>query len=291
MMKTLRMLRAIAAHEDLNFLLTNRIPRMAATRWMGRFSRIQSPLLCRIAIGIWRLFTDLDLSDSREKRFDSLHACFVRQLQPDARPIATESHVMVSPCDAILGAHGQIEDGQLFQVKGFGYSIHDLFGQHAVPDPWRNGTYATLRITSSMYHRFHAPHDGVLTKVNFIAGDTWNVNPIALRRIEKLFCKNERAVLQLALGPDRIPVALVPVAAILVAGIRVHGIHTVLNQSYRGQMQFECSIGFRKGEELGWFEHGSSIIMLAPKGHSIATGLSEGDRIRMGEPLMSLLLN
>jgi phosphatidylserine decarboxylase len=288
MMKALQIVRAAFAQEDLNFLLTNRIPRMAVTRFMGWFSRIQSPLLCRVSIAAWRLFTDLDLSDSREQRFDSLHACFVRELTPGARPIAHDPGVLVSPCDGILGAYGPIRDGQLFQAKGYPYSVDELFTQSSIPDAWRNGVYATLRITSAMYHRFHSPHDGVMTRVDYIAGDTWNVNPIALRRVEKLFCKNERAVVYLELGCRRLPVALVPVAAILVAGIRLHGIDTLLHQGWRGRTRFDCHVDLRKGDEMGWFEHGSTIIVLAPPGCALADGLAEGAHIRMGQPLMHL---
>jgi hypothetical protein len=72
--------------EDLNFLLTNRVPRMALTRLMGRFSRIRSPWLARASIAVWRLFTDLDLSDAKQQHFDSLHACFTRELVAGARP-------------------------------------------------------------------------------------------------------------------------------------------------------------------------------------------------------------
>lgn len=288
MMKALRIVRSAFAQEDLNFLLTNRIPRIAVTRVMGWFSRIQSPLLCRISIAVWKLFTDIDLSDAREQRFDSLHACFVRQLRPGTRPIAEDPGVMVSPCDGILGAHGHIREGQLFQAKGYPYSIDDLFSQSSIPDAWRNGVFATLRITSAMYHRFHAPHDGVMTRVDYIAGDTWNVNPIALRRVEKLFCKNERAVVQLELAQSGLAVALVPVAAILVAGIRLHGIDTLLHQRWRGRTRFDCRVDLRKGDEMGWFEHGSTIIMLAPPGCAIAEGLAEGSQIRMGQPLIRL---
>jgi phosphatidylserine decarboxylase len=288
MMKALQIVRSALAREDLNFLLTNRIPRMAVTRLMGWFSRIRSPLLCRISIAVWRLFTDLDLSDARDRHFDSLHACFVRQLRPGARPVTQDSGVLTSPCDGILGAHGPIREGQLFQAKGYPYSINELFTESSIPDAWRNGFYVTLRITSAMYHRFHAPYDGVMTRVDYIAGDTWNVNPIALKRVEKLFCKNERAVVHLELGPSRMQFALVPVAAILVAGIRIHGIDTLLHQRWRGRTRFDCHVGLRKGDEMGWFEHGSTIIVLAPPGCTMARGLAEGAQIRMGQPLMCL---
>jgi phosphatidylserine decarboxylase len=108
---------------------------------------------------------------------------------------------------------GRVKDGKLYQAKGFPYTLTDLLGDEVSKTPWVDGLYLTIRITSSMYHRFHAPFDGRLTHVKYFSGDTWNVNPVALARVEKLFCKNERALLNLEIGPQAFPVALVPVAA------------------------------------------------------------------------------
>ena len=115
-----------------------------------------------------------------------------------------------------------------------------------------------------MYHRFHAPSDCRIEQVDFISGDTWNVNPIALKRIEKLFCKNERAVIRTRLATGE-ALTLVPVAAILVASIRLHFLDRLLNADTSGPVVFPCDVNVRKGEELGWFEHGSTIIVLAPE--------------------------
>ncbi len=138
-----------------------------------------------------------------------------------------------------------------------------------------------------MYHRFHAPHDGRVGQVIYISGDTWNVNPIALRRIERLFCRNERAVVRLTLTNGQ-TVSLVAVAAILVASIRLHCIDGLLNHDYRGRRVIACESEYKKGEELGWFQHGSTIIMFAPKGFSLYENIREGATIRVGQPLMRL---
>ena len=114
-------LRGLAANEDLNFLLTNCIPRRFATLLAGRLSRIEQPLVRNLSIWAWRLFTDLDLSDAATTSFPSLHACFTRELRPGARPIHPDPDVLVSPCDAIVGAHGAIAGTHLFQVKGLSY--------------------------------------------------------------------------------------------------------------------------------------------------------------------------
>lgn len=274
-------------HEQLNFLLTNRIPRAAATRAMGWFSRIESPLLTRLSIAIWRRFADLDLSESRQSQFNSLHACFTRELKRGARPIDGNPSALVSPCDGIVGACGSVAGLQVLQAKGFPYALDQLFGTEAAAAPWRDGCYVTLRLTSTMYHRFHAPCDGCIEHVTYISGDTWNVNPIALKRIERLFCLNERATIRLR-SSSGMPIALVSVAAILVASIRLHDPDLRLHLRYRGPNEVPCDVAVNKGDELGWFEHGSTIIVFAPAGSRLASKVQLGYRVRMGERLVDL---
>jgi phosphatidylserine decarboxylase len=280
-------IRRIFQQEDLNFLLTNRIPRRTATRFMGWFSRIEQPLVRDLSIGIWRLFSDLDLSDAQESRFRSLHHCFIRRLKDGARPIDADPALLVSPCDGIVGASGSVDGTELLQVKGFPYTLPELLGTPELAAFHRNGRYVTLRLTSAMYHRFHAPHDCRVEEVTYIPGDTWNVNPIALRRVEKLFCRNERALVRTRLASGHV-VTLVPVAAILVAGIRLHFLDLPYGGERCGRRVIACDAAFRKGAEMGWFEHGSTIIVLAPEGFTLCANVREGDVVRMGQPLMRL---
>ncbi|MFN0302769.1 MAG: archaetidylserine decarboxylase [Burkholderiales bacterium] len=279
------MLARIALQEDLNFLLTNRIPRRLATRFIGWFSKIEQPWVRDLSIATWRAFSDLDLSEAKKSTFESMHDCFIRELKPGARPIDTDPAVLASPCDAIVGASGAIAGTELFQIKGFPYHLHDLLSDPALEALYRDGRYVTLRLKSSMYHRFHAPHDCTVEQVTYIAGDTWNVNPIALKRVEKLYCKNERAVLRARLRSGHV-ITLVPVAAILVASIRLHCLDVLLSMNHRGPKVFPCNAVFSKGDEMGWFEHGSTIIVFAPNGFALCDNVVEGTPIRMGQPLM-----
>ena len=283
----MQIFRRFFQQEDLNFLLTNRIPRAALTRFVGWFSQIRHPLLCRVSIAAWQLFTDLDLSDARKQKFDSLHDCFTRELKPGARLVDPDPGLLTSPSDAIVGACGRVEGRQVFQAKGFPYSIQDLFGSTQDTSAFQDGVFVTLRLTSAMYHRFHAPHDCVVEHVTHISGDCWNVNPIALARVERLFCRNERAVLRTRLGTGQ-QIALVPVAAILVASLRLHFLDLLLHRRYRGANEIPCQAKFTKGEEMGWFQHGSTILVFAPKGFELCAGISEGTRIKMGQALLAL---
>ena len=278
----------LPGQEDINFLLTNRIPRRLATQFIGWFSRIEQPLIRDLSIGVWRLFSDLDLREAKTTQFRSMHDCFTRELKEGVRPIDRRADVLVSPCDAIVGACGTIAGTELYQAKGFPYTLDDLLCDRDLVEAHRNGQYVTLRLTSSMYHRFHAPHDCRVEQVIYISGDTWNVNPIALKRIERLFCKNERAVVRTTLAANGQPVTLVAVAAILVASIRLHCLDGPLNLGHSGPNVMACDAPFHKGDEVGWFEHGSTIIVFAPEGFTLCDSIRDGATVRVGEPLMRL---
>ena len=278
----------VLEQEDLNFLLTNRIPRRLATQFIGWFSQIEQPLVRDISIGLWRFFSDLDLREAKSTQFRSVHDCFTRELKDGARPVDRSANILVSPCDAIVGATGMIAGTDLYQIKGFPYTLEELLCEGDLVEAHRDGRYVTLRLTSSMYHRFHAPHDCRVDQVTYISGDTWNVNPIALRRVEKLFCKNERALLRTQLTATGDPVTLVLVAAVLVASIRLTFLDVLLSLKHRGPNVLACDAAFGKGEEMGWFQHGSTVIVLAPRTFSLCDSVQEGALIRVGQPLMQL---
>jgi phosphatidylserine decarboxylase len=274
--------------EDVNFLVTNRIPRRLLTRFAGWFSRIEQPLIRDASIGMWRFFSDLDLSEADATSFRSMHDCFTRRLKPGSRPIDADPGVLVSPCDAIVGAHGTISGTDLYQIKGARYQLSELFRDDNLADVHRDGRYVTLRLTSSMYHHFHAPYDCRVEHAAYIPGDTWNVNAAALKRVDKLYCKNERAVLRLRLAGSGQALTLVPVGAILVAGIRLSFLDVENCLRPSGGAGVQCSADLRKGDEMGWFEHGSTIILFAPGGFSFCSNVQEDAIICVGQPLMRL---
>lgn len=277
----------LARNPELNFLLTNRIPRRLATQFVGRISGIEQPLVRDLCIGAWRFFDPVDLNDAARKEFKSLRDCFTRELRPGARTVDPDPTLMTSPCDAIVGACGNIRNTELIQAKGFRYTLQDLLAEQSLVEQYRDGLYVTLRLTSSMYHRFHAPYDCQIEHLTYISGDTWNTNPIALERVERLFCKNERAVIQTRLQPSNHLVTLVPVASILVASMRFHFADVLLHLRHKGPNVIPCHAQARKGDELGWFELGSTIIVFAPHGFTLHPSLAPGKGIRMGQPQKS----
>ncbi len=171
----------------------------------------------------------------------------------------------------------------MLQVKGSPYALADLLGDPAHAALFRAGTFATLRLTASMYHRFHAPHDLMVGAVTHVPGDCRNVDPSTLARVPGLYCRNERAVVRASLAATREPMTLVAVAAILVGGIRLAFLPL---PRLPAPATHAADAALRKGDEMGWFEHGSTIVLLAPPGFRIADGVRTGGTIRAGAALM-----
>ena len=194
--------------------------------------------------------------------------------------------MLISPCDAIVGESGDLAGLEAIQAKGFPYSIEDLLGDSGWADRYSDGRFITLRLKSSMYHRFHSPGHARVESVCYMSGDTWNVNPPALRMVERLFCKNERVAIELALQRFDESITLVAVAAILVASVRLHGLDEPLNLEYAGPNRIKLERQLKKGGEIGYFEHGSTIIVLIPAGFCLCDDIGPGHLIRMGEPLL-----
>jgi phosphatidylserine decarboxylase len=278
----------LSRNDELSFLLTNRIPRQLVTRFMGWFAKIEQPQIRDLSLRVWRTFTELELEDAAKSEFKSVHDCFIRELKPGARPIAADPALLVSPCDGLVVGMGRVQGTELIQAKGFPFTLEELLGDPELVRLYRDGSYVTLRLSSAMYHRFHAPHDCRVEQVTYISGDTWNTNPISLTRVERLYCKNERAVLRTTLTGSGHAVTLVPVAAILVASIRLHCIDVLLHLKHRGPNVIPCRAEFRKGQEMGWFQHGSTILVFAPRELLPCDNVRLGATLRMGQPLLRL---
>ena len=232
--------------EDINFLLTNRIPRRLLTQFMGWFSRIEQPLVRDASIALWRFFSDLDLSDAKKRNSRSLHDCFTRELKEGARPI--------DPDPACYGQPLRRHRRRLRADRGPSSSRSRAFlharicwATPALVERHRDGRYVTLRLTSSMYHRFHAPHDCRVEERHL------HLRRHLERQSDRAAAHRE-AVLQERAGGDQTRLAetgdmltLVPVAAILVASIRLHFLKAPLDSPSRPQRH--AAPHYRKGEE------------------------------------------
>ena len=282
-----RLIAKLTELESLNYAATNWLPRRACTRAMGWFSKVEQPLVAKASIAVWRTFCDVDLSDAAETRWPSMHACFIRRLRPGARTFRAQAHQVAAPSDGIIVASGRIDSDSIVQAKGRRYSIAELTGGEG--DAYRGGSFVTLRLTAGMYHRFHAPQDGRVDRVRYFPGDCFNVNPPALKRVDRLYCRNERATVRMRLA-DGTPMLLVPVAAILVAAIRLTFLDTVKLLRERTEPIATCDVPLMQGAEMGWFEHGSTIVLLLPAPFVVAEGVMTGDRVRAGDVLFERMV-
>lgn len=233
-------------------------------------------------IGLWAQFSHLDTDSTEVKDFASLQAFFTRGLKAGERPLPIDS-AWVWPSDGLIGENGQIKGNQLLQIKGMPYSLNELLQNQDQASRLHNGHYVTIRLTSGMYHRFHAPCNLTIKRVDYISGDVFNVNPPTLRRIPKLFCRNERAVITCqAKRADNSSFTfyIVAVAAVLVASIQLHALPNKLNLKLGGPTKFLCNYPAIQGQELGWFEQGSTLLLLWPEGEAHVAPLVFGQPIQ-----------
>lgn len=277
----------IARTDVLSFHLTNRIPRRLATRVARWFSGIEQPIVARLSIGALAFFAgDLHLDEASTTEFRSLRDCFTRRLKPDARPIDATPGVLVSPCDGVIVASGRIIESTLIQAKGRHYTLEELLADRSLVERYRNGWFVTVRLTAAMYHRFHAPANGTIDTVQLIPGDVWNVNPATLARVDRVYCRNTRAVIPIALGAGESEMTLVPVGAVLVSSIRL----ALLDRSLRPGSN-PCAARVSRGQELGYFEHGSTIVALTTPDVVPEPDVSAGVVTRVGRALWRHLRN
>lgn len=272
--------------DELLFAAGNWLPRRVLTRGVHRLARWRVPWLQNLLINAWCRFGGLDLSEAETTRFETLNDCFTRRLRPGARAIADDPRVLVSPCDGLIVALGNIQFGTLLQAKRHRYDLHELLCDRQLADHYRGGHFITLRLTPTMYHRFHAPDTGRVERIDWLPGDLWNVHPPALARVPRLYCRNERAVIRLRLAADQALITLVPVAAILVGSLRIAGVEALLHPGVEGPSSImPRDTGTERGAELGWFEQGSTIIVVLPPGITPCSTLRAGDRVWMGQAL------
>lgn len=220
--------------------------------------------------------------------YRSFNAFFTRQLREDIRPIAG-GDVTVSPVDGAVSQLGQIESGQIVQAKGRQYSVLELLaGDQQLAKQFENGQFATIYLSPRDYHRIHMPQTGKLKSMTYIPGKLFSVNPRTARAVPNLFARNERVVT--VFETDMGPMVLVLVGAIFVGSMETvwQGQITpdygkkVEHWSY----QDEQAISIQKGDEMGRFNMGSTVILLMPQQcKTFKTELQAGDTIKLGQAI------
>ncbi|SFC71455.1 phosphatidylserine decarboxylase [Polaromonas sp. OV174] len=225
--------------------------------------------------------------DSNIASYSTFNAFFTRALKPGARPIAAAE--LICPVDGAISQFGAIENDQIFQAKGHHYSSTALVGgDAALAAQFQNGSFATIYLSPKDYHRIHMPCDGRLTRMIYVPGELFSVNPVTARGVPGLFARNERVVcvFESALGPF----VLVLVGATIV-GSMATAWHGVVNPPRSKEVRewhyganAQPPVALKQGEEMGRFLLGSTVVMLFPKGPlRFNSEWTAGRGVRLGE--------
>lgn len=270
-------------------LLVRALGNPALSRLVARLAelRLPGPLLRGLIRAYVRAYR-VDLAEAAEplEAYPTFNAFFTRRLREGVRPVAIDAGLVVCPCDSRLKSLGRVPpEGRLEQVKGRDYSLAALLGDPAEAEAFARGVHATLYLSPSMYHRVHSPVDGVIRSLRYMPGRLYPVNALSVRTVEGLFTINERvAVLMEADGLGE--VALVMVGATNVG--RMTFTFADLATGAGGpaaSARFAPPVPVRRGDELGTFNLGSTVVLLAADGMLEPAGVAPGDLVRMGQAL------
>ncbi len=275
---------------SLQFLL----PRRWLTALVYRIARIRVPRIKNALIrGFVRLY-DVKLDGVRgdvPEDFATFNDFFIRELNEDARPVVDSSHAIVSPVDGTVSEAGKLNCNAILQAKGIEYSLDELFAIDLErARGYRDGLFATIYLAPYNYHRVHMPIDGRLTDAHYVPGDLFSVNTATASLIPGLFARNER--LNLSFETDRGPATLIFVGALNVGSITTPWTGEIRPRK-RGVVETlalgDAPRDLVKGDLLGWFNMGSTVILLLPEGVAEwSDTLLAGETVRMGEAIGTL---
>ena len=270
------------------------VPKHLLTALIWRVARIRQVAIKDFLITRFIDIFDVDIEDIKKDvpgDFVNFNEFFIRELRPDARPVDSNVDSIVSPVDGTVSVAAAINGDSIIQAKGIDYSLDELLATDLEQaKAYIDGSFATIYLAPYNYHRIHAPLGGELVAARYIPGDLFSVNEATVARVDGLFRRNERLVMHFK--TDRGPVALVFVGALNVGSIstpwsgelrpKKRGMVDVLDLSTA-----KTTIG--KGDLLGWFNMGSTVIILMPPGSSEwDKGLRAGRAVRVGEAIGKL---
>jgi phosphatidylserine decarboxylase len=266
------------------------LPKNALSRAAGALTRWRAPAPVRVAaMKAFARRYRIDLSECADlDDYRTFGEFFARPLRPGLRPIAPGERVIVSPVDAVVSEAGIAAGGRLVQAKGIDYTAEALLADGELARRLEGGAYATLYLAPSDYHRIHFPLGGRIAGWRYVPGKLWPVNPASVRTVPGLFAANERLVTVLDTLLGRC--AVVAVGATVVGRVRAYYDpsvpHTNQPDGAPRRRDYETPIPVEKGQELGAFEMGSTVILLLEPGRArLAPRLVPGARVRVGEEI------
>lgn len=265
------------------------IPKHLLSRCLARLSHWRFKPFKNWAIRCFSAYYAVDLSESLItdiNEFSCFNDFFIRKLKPGSRKLPQDQTAIASPADGFISELGHIESGKLIQAKGLNYSLRELFNdQGQTSQYFDQGGFITIYLAPKNYHRVHMPVMGVLRQMYHVAGELFSVNAISVRSIPKLFSRNERVVCLFATANG--PMAVILVGACLIGSVVTswHGVVMPNSQGKKTDIIYEDSaITLQKGDELGYFQWGSTVIVLfGPEAAHWCNDLNPGDPVCMGQ--------
>nr|WP_297399689.1 archaetidylserine decarboxylase [uncultured Marinobacter sp.] len=270
-------------------------PQLALSRLAGQLAdNERTPTLKNRVIRWFIGRYGVDMSEAVESdptAYPSFNAFFTRALKPGLRPIAEGEKTLVSPVDGAISQLGQVSGDRVFQAKGQSFSLTELLGgdsQRAAV--FAEGEFSTIYLAPRDYHRIHMPMAGVLREMVYVPGKLFSVNPVTAENVPNLFARNERVAC--LFDTDAGPMAMVLVGAMIVGsvettwgGVVAPGTGQVTATRYEGEQALE----FAKGQEMGRFRLGSTVILVMPKGRvTWNENQVAGKTVRLGEAFGTL---
>jgi len=268
------------------------LPQHGVSRLIGRLARVESrPAKNLLIRGFMRLF-QVDMSDAVEPdptAYPTFNRFFTRALRPGARPLPGADADLACPVDGTVSECARLEDGRLLQAKGFRYELGRLLGGDT-PEALLKGGFATIYLAPWHYHRIHAPAAGRLVEMRYLPGALFSVNRATVGAVPRLFARNERVAC--LFDTDFGPMAVVLVGALNVGSIETTWAGEVApgpdRQAavWRYPPEGAGSVRLARGEELGRFNMGSTVIVVLPEhGPRFAPEIAAGRHVRMGQLL------
>lgn len=262
------------------------LPHHLLSRLVGRLAECRQPVIKNALVRTFIRRFGVDMAEAAEPdptAYATFNDFFTRALAADVRPIGEG---LVSPADGRLSQFGAIEAGQLMQAKGHRFSAEALLGGDVeAATRYLGGSFATVYLSPSDYHRVHMPLSGTLTEMVYVPGRLFSVNAATTEHVPGLFARNERLVCHF--DTEQGPMAMVLVGAMIVAAIETvwAGQITPLPKGDVQRIRFDTPIRLEKGAEMGRFKLGSTVVMAFAEPLAFADGLEPGAKVQMGQSL------
>ncbi len=279
----------------LFIFLQKLLPQHLLSRLTGRLADLRRPLwLKNFLINTFIKHFKVNMSEAKLTTagdFDTFNDFFTRELIDDARPLSNAD--IVQPADGAISQLGDIEHGLLFQAKGHYYHLYHLLGgDKTAVKRYEDGRFITVYLAPKDYHRLHMPIEGRLLSTTYVPGDLFSVNQTTAANVEGLFARNERLVCHFETEAG--PMAMILVGAMIVAGIETVWSGQIAPPPKTPQTlnyaELPTPVTLAKGEEMGRFKLGSTVILLFGKDRvQWADDFASGDPVRLGEALGQLL--